>query len=345
MKILNKIYSNMMMALTLAILIVTATSLTSCEDEDKNNLDDFLVTGGFVRFADQNPPTEIGVSEISDLSYSFEIEDANGTAASYDLKIYADLSGVRTDTLPVSVVTTFPSTFSFTADELASLVGVTVDEISFGDSFFFTAEVTTVTGVKYGGADRLDFLEVFPQLDGTYLDEDEDLVTVGPNDNIYTTAEGDTFLVGGQNMSDDFLDEAGYRQAYEFGFIILCPNVDMASLPGVYNVVYHEFDAFFGPQGDTRTVVAGPEANQITILGGAVPLDGADDLILTIDTTNSMVSYGGVDDEDNPANIHFNTFGPGTYDGVTGLVFTCIGKIDIQINSGGFIPNFLTLQK
>ncbi|WP_298791590.1 hypothetical protein [uncultured Allomuricauda sp.] len=338
MKIRNKIFSKINVAF-MAMLTIVSVTLVSCEDDDKNQLNDFLATGGFVRFVDQNPAAAIGVEQISDLSYSFSVEDANGTAVSYDLRVYADLGGVRTDTLSVEMVTSFPASFAFNADELASLVGVTVDDISFGDSFFFTAEVTNTEGNKFSGSTRLNLTEVTLE-GGVYLDADGDEVAVGPEDDIRSGADGTLYVQTGGSVTDDLLDEAGYRQAFEFGFIILCPSVDLAELPGTYNVVNHAFDAFFGPQGDTRTVIAGPGANQITIIGGGLPLDGADDLVLDIDTGSSGVSYGG-----EAGQIHFNTFGPGTYGAVNGLVFTCIGRIDIQIDSDGFIPNFLTLQK
>ena len=103
----------------------------------------------------------------------------------------------------------------------------------------------------------------------------------------------------------------------------------------------HTFDAFFGEQPSTREVVAGPGENQLTIIGGAVPLDNADDLILNINPETGVVSYGGPEDA-----IHFNTFGPGVYgDDVRGFVFSCVGSIDLVITSPGFISNTFSLRK
>lgn len=141
------------------------------------------------------------------------------------------------------------------------------------------------------------------------------------------------------NVDSDLGSEAGQRQAFQFQTFIACPFVP-ADIEGTYTVVNHRFDAFFGPQGATRTVVAGPGPDQFTIVGGALPLDGADDLIITVDSVTDAASYGGPTDA-----VHFNTFGPATYASVTGTVFSCTGLIDITINSNGFIPNFLTLQR
>ncbi|MEX0312994.1 MAG: hypothetical protein AB3N18_02375 [Allomuricauda sp.] len=335
MKILSKIYSNINIAFMATVLIAGAF-LTSCEDDDKNQLNDFLETGGFVRFVGQNPPGAVGVNEISELSYSFSVEDPNGTAAMYDLRLYADLAGVRTDTVQVEQVTTLPASFSFNAEDIASLLGVTVDDLGFGDNFFFTASVTTTDGTVYGGADRLNFLQVFPQPDGTYLDEDDDPVDVGPNDVIYTTADGDTFLAGGQNNTDDLLDEAGYRQAFEFGFVILCPTVDFALLPGTYDVTNLGFAGFFGETDFVREVVAGPGANQITIIDGEWPSAGSQDLVLDIDPTTGAVSLGEVAIAFDAAAGAFATDNWGS---ATGFVFTCTGNIVLVMDFDAFSGN------
>lgn len=119
-----------------------------------------------------------------------------------------------------------------------------------------------------------------------------------------------------------------------------CPSVDITALAGTYNVVNHRFDDFFDPPVASRTIELGPEENQITIVEGAVAQDNADPLILDIDPATGSVSYGGSADA-----IHFNTFGPGAYGNVSGSVLTCIGLVDITIQTDGFIDNFLTLRK
>lgn len=317
-----------------------AFMLMSCEDEEKLNLNvlDFD-SGGFVRFTNDAPPATVGVNQISDLSYSFSLSDANNNVSVYDLKLYADLGGVRTDTVDVAQITSFPAELSFDADELASLLGVTVNDINFGDAIFFTASVTTNDGTEYRNLGDLGLIEIFEQPDGTFLDDDDDLVTIGPNDRVVSTESGATFLLSGGGIGIDLGAEDGYRQAFEFGFVILCPSVEVDQLVGTFNVVSHRFDNYFGPQGATREVIAGPGPNQLTIVGGAVPLDGADDLIITLNA-DASIEYGGSDDA-----IHFNTFGPGVYGDVEGTAFSCIGVLDLTINSPGFIPNFLILSK
>ena len=114
-------------------LIALPCTFFSCTEDDKINLDELFegTRGGFIRFSREIPPSVVGVNEISEISYTFTIEDPNNNVALYDLNLFADLSGVRTDTIDVAEVTSFPNSFSFTAEELASLLNVTTDGISF----------------------------------------------------------------------------------------------------------------------------------------------------------------------------------------------------------------------
>jgi hypothetical protein len=123
------------------------------------------------------------------------------------------------------------------------------------------------------------------------------------------------------------------------GVTVRCPEIIIDDFVGTYDVIQHEFDAFFPGAVATRTVVAGPGPNQITIVEGAVAQENPDPLILNVDESGS-VTFGGAETD-----IHFFTFGPGVYGQVTGTGLSCAGLIDITIVSPGFIPNFLTLVK
>ena len=303
MKIRNKI--------VIMLSLIVPLIFSSCEDDDKNILDDFLKTAAFPKFAQVNPPTSVGVNQISDLVYSFEVIDGNNNMASYDLKMFAILGGQQTDVVDVDVATQFPVTYSFTAADLASLLGLTVNDIGFGDNFFFMATATTVDGIEYSGAVRLDYDD---------LDDDD------PS----------TFELSGGGVTDDLLDEDGYRQAFEFGFVILCPEVNMAALPGTYDVVTLGFSGFFGETDFDREVIAGPGANQITIIDGEFPAVGSEDLVLNIDPNTGAVSLGA-------AGIAFDAsqgaFDTDNYGAATGFVFTCTGAIVLTMDFDAYAGN------
>lgn len=165
---------------------------------------------------------------------------------------------------------------------------------------------------------------------------------IQPGDNIEfnavsTGTDGGTLAF--ENLGPDLFGQPEQRQAYFFNVFVACPFIQ-SEIIGTFDVTQHRFDAFFGTQPPTREVIAGPDENSYTIVGGAIPLDGVDDLTISVNPLTGEVSYGG-----DPAAIHFNTFGPAVYGNVTGFTFSCVGFIDLTITSPGFIPNFFTLQK
>ncbi len=330
MKIPNRIYSKLSIA-ALAVVAVVGFSLISCEDDDKNNLNDFLATGGFVRFASVNPPVVIGVNDVSEVTYAFDLIDGNGTAALYDLDLYATLSGTTTDTVNVEDITSFPASLSFNAGDLASLLGVSVDDFNFGDQFFFTATVTTDEGVEYSGSPRLDFIEVTLE-DGVYFDTDGDEVTIGPTDEIYSAPDGTLFVARGGNNTDDLLDEEGYLQAFEFDFTIACPALtDTSSFAGTYDVVSHTYAGFGFPTETGIEIVSGPASNQLTIVGGIYSTLGSADLILDVDLSTGTTSIASASN----GSAAWNAFGLNAVysgSGGTGLSLECLTPQQVAFN-------------
>ncbi|NER14970.1 hypothetical protein GWK08_16050 [Leptobacterium flavescens] len=132
------------------------------------------------------------------------------------------------------------------------------------------------------------------------------------------------------------------------GTTVECPSVDIAAVIGDgANVLANEiltggFGAPLSAGGLTRSVLAGPGENQVTIVGG-VGFNGSQDLVLNIDPDTGAVSYGGED------NVTFfeNAGTPIPYTTVTGQALTCIGLIDIEIAApfaAPFNANTFTIQ-
>lgn len=330
MKAIQKTYQKLR-PIFLVFTILTGLLIVSCEDDDKNNLNDFIDTGGFVRFESVNPPVVVGVSDVSEVTYAFDLIDGNGTAAMYDLDLYANLSGTVTDTVDVQDISSFPASLSFNADDLASLLGVTVADLNFGDQFFFTGTVTTDAGVEYRGSTRLGLIEVTLE-NGIYLDSDGDEVTVGPTDNIYSAPDGTLFVARGGNVTDDLLDERGYLQAFEFNFTIACPALtDTSSFAGTYDVVSHTYAGFGFPTETGIEIVSGPASNQITIVGGIYSALGSDDLILDVDLSTGTTSVAS---ESNgvAAWTGFGFNAVYSADGGTGLSLECLSPQQVAFN-------------
>ncbi len=296
-----KTYINLILA---SILLASSFA---CSDDDKNIFNDLKTDTGFVRFS-ENPPSNIGVSSISELKYTFKLIDPNESTASYDLRIYADISGKRTDTLPVTTITSFPKILSYSANDLAGFLGIEAADIGFGDNFFFTAEVTSKNGVKYSGTESAEF---------------DDLDDLDPK----------TFEILGGGLTSTLLDESGYRQAFEFNFIILCPDaITVDDFIGSWEVTKDDFGVLVDDFDGSFEIIAGPEKNQVTMLnpfGHSNPDTGeAYNVILDLDPPNGEIA---VESQSawHCANVGC-TFGEGKIEG-DGLSFLCVDLIKLNL--------------
>lgn len=197
---------------TLFILSILLVTFFSCTNEDLLYLDD-IEDAAFIRFTTQ-PDATVGVNDPADVVYAGELI-ASGPVASYALEIYADLSGVRTDTFAVETYTSFPINLNLTASDIATLLGVTTDDFSFGDKFYFEGTVTSTSGVVYYGE--------APVYD---LGDDD----VDPSD--------DTYEPNG-NVDEQVYDAGnGYKDGYLFDFQIGCPTTSLTDEAIVGDYVY-----------------------------------------------------------------------------------------------------------
>ncbi len=168
--------------------------LSSCEDEDKNNFDSFQSTGAFVRF-ETAFPSVVDVStfaEIAGVSITFTLEDPNKTVVRYNMQVSGTVGGESFGPAPIgSEVTSFPSTVTVTMAEIASALGIDVATVNFGDTFSFAGTAENLNGLVYT-SERQAY-------------------------------DSDTQAITGGNNTADIIDEDGYRNAFEFGFAIPCP--------------------------------------------------------------------------------------------------------------------------
>jgi hypothetical protein len=275
-------------------LFVTNSLFLSCEnDEAPDPFRDLSVSENlapFVRITTNS--VVIDATQLSTSGYEGVVDDPADNVASWTVGV-RKTPGPSMEYTTIETITTFPSPFAITGEEIATTLGIPSDEIQPGDNIEFQATATGKDGK----------ILTFADLGGDLAAQEEQL------------------------------------QAFQFNIFVSCPFI-ASEIVGTYNVTQHRFDAFFGPQGTTREIIAGPGENQYTIIGGAVPLDGADDLIINVDPITGVVTSTG-----SPNATHFNTFGPGVYGNVGGFTFSCVGFIDLTITSPGFIPNFFTLEK
>lgn len=194
MKKIKQIFKTTRLAF-LMLAVIGAISV-SCEDGDKNRLDDFL-NGGAVRFAQPFPNVVniASLAEVSNISITTTLEAPDGNVASYSMVVSASVAGTSYGPAPFGTeITSFPATITITMTDLAATLGIDIADIGFGDTFTFAGTVVNDQGVVYT-SERLDF-------------------------------DSDTQTASGGNTSDDWLDENGYRNALEFGFAIPCPPIN-----------------------------------------------------------------------------------------------------------------------
>lgn len=189
-----KTYSQKNYLIPIVLVVLMGFGVGSCEDEDKNKFDSFSKTGAFVRFAEPFP-TVVDVSnlnQIPDVVITAVIENSNSTVVSYSISVGATISGTTIEQAPlITDITSFPATVNLTMTEIVSALGISTSEVGFGDTFDFVGTAVNSEGIVYT-AERQSF-------------------------------DRDTQVITGGNNSADLLDEDGYRNAFEFGFAIPCP--------------------------------------------------------------------------------------------------------------------------
>ncbi|TVZ52059.1 hypothetical protein [Dokdonia sp. Hel_I_53] len=286
--------------------LVGALSITfiSCDDDETgvaagvDTIPEFR-NGVFVRFADgETAPATVSYSEPDTAGFTATIEDFNGNAVSYSLDVNATIAGNTQIAEDVFVVTSFPSELRIDLPTIASALGLTLDQISFGDSFSFVATATDADGNESVG--------ILPSFDD------------------------ETGIIGIGNTNDPLLNSAFYNSAMNFAFTLACPAFTVEDVVGTYNVTAQ---AFFPDSGADliREVVAGPGDNQVTIVGGEYLALGSDDLIITFDPSSGSVTAVNDDGVSLPASAGF---GVNTYLLENGLVLPCAGTgvIDLRLN-------------
>jgi len=159
-----------------------------------------------------------------------------------------------------------------------------------------------------------------------------------------TSTDFDGNITNFANIDPDLQAETGQRQAYSFTSFISCP-VDFAEIEGTYEVTAFSFGATFPNSAKitTRTVVAGPGPNQLTIVEGEYPAEGSEPLIIDFDPANGIILGGGLD-EDGENALAFTQELSGITDNTYlvedgGFYFSCIGSLLLVLNFEPFNAN------
>lgn len=149
---------------------------------------------------------------------------------------------------------------------------------------------------------------------------------------VVTDTDGDVGVF--DDLNGDARGE-GIMQALRHRAFIFCPfNSD--EVGGMYEVTSLGFGEFFGETNLVREVVAGPDENQITIIGGAYPTVGGTDLIVDVDPANGVASLGG---DGTAFSADAGAFDTDSYGTVSGFVFSCVGSISLTLDFDTYAGN------
>jgi len=297
----------------------------SCTEQHAVSLDKWesLKPGANVSF-EEPPPTVLGVNSVSELAYTATVLAPSGRVANYEVQVYADLSGttnVRTDTGTLGTYTSFPLDLNYNATDLAAAVGMTVDSIGFGDSFYFIGIVTDDEGNEYYAGDPT--LEEV--IDGN-----------------------DTLLIfdGGGSTNEFYYDPTtGYWNAFQFQFTIGCPEntMDIDALVGTWAITVDDFETYL--HDGTFEMISGPGENQVTCVDWFGHPE-AYDVVLTLDPVTNAIT---VDRQPAWHCDNFGcTYGEGSVDG-GGTMFQCAGFMSLTlehtVSLGSFGSYLLVCEK
>jgi len=296
----------------ISILSISLLLLNSCRDDDKTlfSYGDDILDGAIVYF-EEEPPLVLGVNSVSEVVYGGEIIDPLGNVASYQLEMYASLSGETTDTVLVDIYSSFPFTLSVTTQDLATLLGINTSDINFGDTFYFLGTVTSENGnVYYGEAPEIGD-------DGSWI----------PN---------------GKTQIEAFDPTNGYKDAFLFDFTIGCPanSYTAADVVGTWDIVDDPFGASLSA---TLEIVSGPGENQLTLLD---IFGHGYDVIMDVNAETNAIDVAKQESWD--TSVFGLPYGIASVEG-EGTMFACANTIvlflDHTVSIGGWGISSFKIQK
>ena len=128
-------------------LVLVGIAIVACEDKDKNPLNVFELEDSkapYVRILVDE--TIVAKGDLASSSFTGTVDDPSDNVASWELSVSIESGGVATDTVMLTTVTQFPSDISIAYTDIASALGITVDDISGGDFIRFLGKSTGTDG-------------------------------------------------------------------------------------------------------------------------------------------------------------------------------------------------------
>lgn len=128
-------------------LALLAIGIVACEDSDKNPFNVFELEDSaspYVRIVLDE--TIVAKGDLASSSLTGTVDDPSDNVASWELSVTLESGGVSTDTVQLVTITEFPSDISIPYPDIASALGITIDDISGGDFIRFLGKSTGTDG-------------------------------------------------------------------------------------------------------------------------------------------------------------------------------------------------------
>ncbi len=137
MKILN---------IKILAIIMAVIAVIACEEDEKNPLFVHNDSGNDGTFVTLTQETLVIDFTNPSTTYDFTIDSPSSNVSEYQIELTRESAGVVSDTVFVETVSTLPAKFSYTAEDLAGFLGLTVDDLAAGDRFDFIGTATGADG-------------------------------------------------------------------------------------------------------------------------------------------------------------------------------------------------------
>lgn len=136
-------------------LIITGLLFTSsCKDTSTLVINPDDVPNGVFVYVDIETPV-INITDLAGSSFQATVTAPSENVSSYDMSVCWVSGGVASDTVVLKSYTSFPASVSVNASELATALGVTINQFLAGDAFNIISSVTGSNG-KVATIDNLD---------------------------------------------------------------------------------------------------------------------------------------------------------------------------------------------
>jgi len=270
--------------------------LFSCTENETITDTSTLEIGGLPIFADK----VIQTASFSAGKYVADIADGTNNIEKYEIvSVSATIDGIPYPAEKVSFIYTLPAKVEISFATLATTFGVPLADISYGDKFDVIAKVTTKDGRVFGG--------VIPATNGT-IPKEGAFPNVNPINNTTT----------------DVLN-GNFKQALSYSFTVACPSFDQASMYGTYLINDTDWLEYNDrtPSGYTVQCVSGPRPNSLKFVNFT---NIGTDLIVDVNPESQTVTSARVGMYNS-----FYTYGLMSGEGTSGLVFSCIGTVNLKM--------------